>query len=82
MLPFAILGFVMKPLQLKGDVILIFESYPICTLISEHVSTGFSHTGSQNPVTSAQTSCPEAGMCTQSLIWVSFHFLYLVQQGS
>uniref|UniRef100_A0A1S4CI48 Probable sphingolipid transporter spinster homolog 2 n=1 Tax=Nicotiana tabacum TaxID=4097 RepID=A0A1S4CI48_TOBAC len=38
MLPFAILGFVMKPLQLKG----------------------FSHTGSQNPVTSAQTSCPEA----------------------
>ncbi|XP_060216609.1 probable sphingolipid transporter spinster homolog 2 isoform X1 [Lycium barbarum] len=38
MLPFAILGFVVKPLQLKG----------------------FSHTGPKRPLTSVQTSCPEA----------------------
>lgn len=70
MLPFAVSGFVVKPLQLKGECSFFFLGYQfiisdifwfgcVCSLIvSQNSTTGFGPTESRQGLTSVETVAP------------------------
>lgn len=81
MLPFAILGFVMKPLQLKGDVILIIQFNAFSRQFLKMFLQG-SRTPDQKDHRLLCRLLAQKQVMPTITHMCSFHLLYLIQQGS